>query len=57
MDKKKLELLNNVEASMAKLVYFVDTKEAKEDTVYLNKCLQDYFDSIDKLSYYVYNTK
>lgn len=57
MDKKKLELLTNVEASIAKLVYFVDTEEAKENTVYLNKCLQDYFDSIDELSYYFHNTK
>lgn len=57
MDEEKLKLLNNIEISMAKLAYFVDTKEAKEDIAYLNKCLQDYFNSVDKLNYYVSNTR
>jgi len=57
MDEKKLELLNNVEVSMAKLVYFADTQEAKEKPEYLNKHLQDYFNSVDKLNCYVQNKK
>ena len=53
MDEKKLELLNNVEVSMAKLVYFADTQEAKEKPEHLNKHLQDYFDCVEKLNYYI----
>lgn len=43
------KLLNNLEASMAKLIYFAVSKEAQDNKDYLKRCLSCVISDLNKI--------